>query len=126
MTKRISRLNSLLKRVISEVVHREVRDPRLHLMPIITRVDMTQDLKYAKVYVSIIGTEQERTQAIEALEAAAGFIAASASKKMVIRFFPHLTFYLDTSVDQQAHIDHLLQKVQKERESRNSSLPHDN
>jgi ribosome-binding factor A len=121
MKNRISRLNSLLKRVLSEVVHREVKDPRLHLLPIITRVDISHDLKHAKVYVSVIGTAQERQETVEALEAAAGFIAVSASKKMIIRFFPHLTFYLDKTVDQQMHIEKLLTDIQKERENRNSN-----
>jgi ribosome-binding factor A len=81
-------------------------------------VDITKDLQHAKVYISVIGTEQERKNTIDALESAAGFISVNASKKVVMRLFPTLTFRLDTSVDKQMKIDSLLKKIHQEEESR--------
>jgi ribosome-binding factor A len=107
-----------LKEVISEVIQRDVRDPRLTQFISITRVDITADLQHAKVYVSMIGTEQEKKQALEALQSAAGFIAVQSSKKVVMRYFPVLNFKIDNSVDQLMRIDELLGKIHEEQKTR--------
>ncbi len=118
MTKRTERLNSLLKQVISEVISKHVRNPSVAKFTSVTEVDISKDLQHAKVYVSIIGTDQERSTTVEALETAAGFIGVHASKKVVMRHFPSLTFRLDTSVDKQLKIDSLLRKIHTEEEAR--------
>lgn len=121
MTKnRVDRLNSLLKEVISEVVTRDVRNPHVATLITITRVDISKDLQHAKVYISVIGTKEQKEKTIEALQSAAGFIAIQASKKVVMRYFPVLTFKLDTSVDQQMRIDSLINQIHDERKSRES------
>jgi len=116
--KRAVRLNSLLKEVISEVVMRDVRDPRLPQFVTITGVEITNDLHYAKVSVSVIGTPEQKTKTIEALQSAAGFIAVQSSKKVVMRYFPALTFKIDDSVEQHIRIESLLSDIQKEQKSR--------
>ncbi len=117
-SKRSVRLNSLLKEVISEVVRKDVRDPRLAPLISVTSVDITNDLHHAKVYISVIGTPQEKQQSIEALQSAAGFIAVVSSKKVVMRYFPALTFKLDTTVDKYMAIDGVLGKIREEEKSR--------
>ncbi len=117
--KRIKRLNSLLKEVLAEVIISEVKDPRMAPLVTVTSVDITNDLHHAKVYVSIIGTEKQRRETLEALESAAGFISVSASKKVVMRYFPSLTFKLDTTADDQMKIDALLEKIHREENQRN-------
>ena len=116
--KRIERLNSLLKEVISEVVMRDVRDPRLAPLVTITSVDITNDLQHAKVFISVIGTEEQKKSTIEALQSAAGFIAIQSSKKVVMRYFPALTFKIDNSVDKHIRIETLLGKIHEEQKSR--------
>lgn len=113
--RRIARLNSLLKEVISEVIRREVKNPHLPSLITITEVETTKDLSYAKVYVSIIGSQEAKKEAVNVLKSAAGFIAVQASKQVVIRHFPELRFILDESVDKQMHIDSLITQIQKER-----------
>ena len=120
MTKRTKRLNSLLKEVISEVIRKEVRNPLISQFTTVTEVDISKDLHHAKVYISVIGTDQERKNTIAALESAAGFISVNSSKKVVMRIFPSLTFHLDTTVDKQMKIDSLLKKIHEEKESRES------
>jgi ribosome-binding factor A len=115
---RTDRLNSLLKEVISEVIHRDVRNPHLNEFVSITRVDITKDLHHAKVYVSIIGTDAQKSESIAALQSAAGFIAVNASKKVVMRYFPELRFILDDSVDKHMRIQQLLSDISEERETR--------
>lgn len=116
--KRIKRLNSLLKEVLSEIIMTEVKDPRMAPLVTVSSVDISNDLHHAKVFVSIIGSEKQRRETLEALESAAGFIGMNASKKVVMRYFPSLTFKLDTTVDEQMKIDQLIEKIHKEEENR--------
>jgi ribosome-binding factor A len=115
---RTDRLNSLLKEVISEVIKRDVRNPHVNELLTVTRVDITKDLHYAKVYVSVIGNEVEKAATIEALQNSAGFIAVNASKKVVMRYFPSLTFKLDEGVDKHMRIEKLLGEISEERSAR--------
>lgn len=121
--KRIKRLNSLLKEVLAEVVTQEVKDPRMAPLVTVTRVEISKDLHQAKVYVSIIGTDKERRDTLEALESAAGFIGVNAANKVVMRYFPTLTFKLDTTVDQQMKIDALIDTIHREQKNRSHETP---
>ncbi len=116
---RIARLNSLLKEVLSEVIREDVRNPLVAKLFTVTGVDITNDLQHAKVYISVIGTDKEKEDTIKALQSAAGFIAILSSKKVVMRYFPELTFKLDTSVENQFRIDSLLNKIKQEQDLRN-------
>ena len=116
--KRTKRLNSLLQEVITDVIKKEVRNPLVSPLFSITEVDISKDLQHAKVYISVIGTPEEKQQTIKALQSAAGFISILASKQITIRFFPSLIFKLDTSVDKQMKIDSILKDIQEEKESR--------
>lgn len=109
--KRVKRLNSLLREVINEVIHKDVRNPQVAKLTSITEVEITKDLRYAKVYISTIGTELERKTTVDALQTAAGYISLIASKKVVMRFFPALFFKIDTSVDKQMQIESLLKEI---------------
>ena len=117
-TKRTKRLNSLLKEVITEVVRNDVNNPKVSELVTITEVDITKDLHHAKVYVSVIGTQQEKEETLEALQSAAGFISVLSSKKVVMRHFPSLQFKLDDSVDKHMRINSVIKEIQKEREQR--------
>src|SRR3990167_1997513 len=118
--KRTKRLNSLLQEVITEVIRKEVRNPLVSPLFSITEVDISKDLQHAKVYISVIGTAEEKQATIKALQSAAGFISVLASKEITIRFFPSLIFKLDTIVDKQMKIDSILKNIQEEKESRES------
>lgn len=115
---RTDRLNSLLKEVISEVIRKEVRHPDVAELFTVTQVDITKDLHHAKVYVSVIGSEEVKAKTIAALQTAAGFIAVNSSKKVVMRYFPELHFKLDDSVDRHMRIEALLSDIEKERSKR--------
>jgi ribosome-binding factor A len=120
---RTDRLNSLLKEVISEVIRRDVRNPHVTELVTVTRVQITKDLHYAKVYISVIGTEQDKAETLQALQSASGFIAVNSAKKVVMRYFPELTFKLDDSVDKHMRIEKLLSDISREREAREGENP---
>lgn len=115
---RIERVNSLLKEVIFEVIQKEVRNPHVTMFVTVTRVETSQDLHHAKVYISMIGTEPEKEKVLHALESAAGFIAVTASKKVELRHFPTLTFKIDHAADEHFRIQKILSDLENERLSR--------
>ncbi|GAB4228172.1 MAG: 30S ribosome-binding factor RbfA [Chlamydiales bacterium] len=114
--KRTDRLNSLLREVISEVIRRDVKNPHVSPLTSITRVEITKDLHYAKVMVSVIGDEKVRNETVKALNSASGFIGSTASKKVVLRFFPKLSFHLDDSIDKHMRIEELLKEIHKKND----------
>ena len=119
---RTDRLNSLLKEVISEVIKRDVRNPHVTELVTVTRVQISKDLRHAKVFISVIGTDPQKAETIAALTSAAGFIAVNSSQKVTMRYFPELRFKLDDSVDKHMRIEELLGEISKERESRPQPL----
>ncbi len=120
--RRITRLNSLLKEVISEVITKDVKHQALQGKLItVTRVDITNDLHYAKVYISIIGDDKDKEESIKALKSASGFISVNASKKVVMHHFPQLTFFLDDSVDKQMRIHELLSEIKTKEEPKDET-----
>ncbi len=121
MSRRTERLNSLLKEVISEVIQRDVRHPGVHPLTSITRVEIASDLSEAKVHISILGTTAEKATTVESLNRSHGFIQVAASKKMVIRHFPVLRFFLDETVETQIRMHEIMHGIQKERDARDPS-----
>ena len=121
-TPRALRLNSLLKEVISEVIHRQIHHvPHINEFITITRTEITHDLSYATVYVSIIGNDADKLKSLDALNNMASQIAKMSSKKIRIRHFPSLTFEFDTGLEKQMRVEELLHKIKEERESRPES-----
>ena len=118
MIKRTDRLNSLLNEVIAEVIMREVRNPKVNALVTVKKVEITKDLHYAKVFISLIGSPQEKQQTLKALQSAASFISSQASKKVVMRYFPSLTFYLDDTLEDELRIHNLLEKIHDEQSRR--------
>ncbi|MDP1609062.1 MAG: 30S ribosome-binding factor RbfA [Chlamydiales bacterium] len=115
---RLERINSLLKEVISEVIQKEVKNPHVNTFVTVTHVDTSADLHHAKVYISLIATDAEKEKILAALQTAAGFIAVNAAKKVELRYFPTLTFKLDTALEEHLRIQELLTKIEHERTSR--------
>ena len=92
----------------------ELKDPRLDVLATVTEVRVSPDLKLAKVYVTVAGTEDEQASALEGLTAASGFIRHELSERLQMRRTPELHFILDRSEEYGRHIDDLL------RETKNS------
>ena len=118
---RVSRVNSLLKEVIYEVIHEDVRNPHINTFVTVTKVETSSDLHHAKVYISMIATDAEKEKVLHALESAAGFIAVQASKKVQLRYFPQLSFKIDHSADEHMRIEKILGQIEDERKSRADS-----
>ncbi len=120
---RVVRLNSLLKEVISEVLRRDIHHVENVSADLVTvtSVEITPDLSYAKVFVSVIAPLPTKQKIVEALQSSAGMIGSLSSKKVRIRHFPKLEFFLDEGLEKQLRVQELLSKISDERQSRGSS-----
>ncbi len=120
---RLNRINSLLKEVISEVIQRDVQNPHVNTFVSVTRVETSADLHHAKVYISLIGSLEEKEKIVVALQTAAGFVAVNAAHKVKLRYFPNLIFKLDTAIEEHMKIQKILSDIEKERGSRPNIEP---
>ena len=105
---RQDRINEEVKKTVSSII-REMKDPRISAMTTITTCEVTRDLKYAKLGVSVYDKdEQVRKDTVDALNHAAGFIAHELGQNMLIRAVPQLKFKLDDSIAYSIHIQEVL------------------
>jgi ribosome-binding factor A len=111
MTRRTERVNELIREEISQVLSRQVRDPRLGGFVTVTEVSVTPDLRYAKVFVSIMGSEDEKKAALTALAAASGFFHRELRKHLALHHIPELSFHEDSSIERGGHILNLIKQV---------------
>jgi ribosome-binding factor A len=110
LSKRLARLNEQLRREISELIRRDVRDPRVGLVTV-TGVDVARDLGSAKVYVRAPGTPKERATTLEGLGAAAPFLRTTLGRTLRVRKVPELRFRLDRSYEHAQRIEEVLSEV---------------
>ena len=111
MSRRLQRLNVLLRREISDLILRELRDPRLAEIVTLTRVSTSPDLKAATVYVSVLGEADVKTATMNALVHAAPFIRRHLTSRLSIRRTPEIQFTLDESIEQAAHVLDLMKHL---------------
>lgn len=112
--KRISRISEEVKRAISEILRTELKDPRISEFTSISHVDVTNDLSYAKVYVTVLGNDEDRDKAVEGLNSAKGFIKRELGKKVKLRIMPELIFINDDSIERAFEINRLIDEVNNE------------
>ncbi len=110
---RVEKLQELMKQEISQIILRELKDPRIGFVTV-TQVELTGDLRNAKIYVSIMGNEKQVKDTLKGLNSSMGFIRREVGHRIRMRVTPELTLALDKSLDYSAHIQELLLKIQKE------------
>lgn len=94
-----SRMSGEVQRVLSKIIAQDIKDPRIHPMTSVVSVDVTPDLKYAKVYVSVLGSEEEKENTGIGLKSAASHIRSCLAKDLNLRNTPELTFVIDDSIE---------------------------
>ncbi len=114
MIDRTNRISEEVRREISEIVQNELKDPRLSRMTSIISVNVTRDLRYAKVYVSVLGSEEEKKNTINGLKSAAGFIRREIGQRIQLRYTPELQFELDNSIERGVYLSKLIDKTLKD------------
>jgi ribosome-binding factor A len=123
MSRRTERVNELIRDELSDLLLREVNDPRLGGLISITRVEVTPDLFNARVFVSIMQPPAEQTAALHALNAAASFFHRELKSRIQIRRIPFLVFKLDTSIEEGAQVLAHINEVIREDEGTGHKQP---
>jgi ribosome-binding factor A len=111
MSHRIERVNQLIRQEVSDLLQRQVKDPRLDGFLAVTEVTTSPDMKYAKIYVSRICDEEEKKKTMSALATASGFIHSGLVKRLRMRRVPELIFEWDNSIERGARILELIDRA---------------
>ena len=109
-----SRMNGEVQRELSKIISRDIKDPRIHPMTSVVSVDVTPDLKFAKVFVSVLGNDEDKEKTKKGLTSAALHIRSLLAKSLNLRNTPELTFFIDDSIEYGVNmskkIDELIEK----------------
>ena len=108
--KRSERVQELLLKEISTLIQKELKDPRIGFSTV-TTVELTNNLKHAKIYISVFGTESEQCDTITGLTNASGFIRGSLGKNLNLRYIPVLEFILDETAKRVARINKIINEL---------------
>lgn len=115
MANRINKINEEVKRELSSVI-RALKDSRIPVMTSVVAVKVTPDLRWAKAYISVLGTTDEQKNAIDGLKSAAGFIRREIGHRLKLRYTPEFDFELDHSIEHGAYINKLINDLEKQGE----------
>ena len=116
--KRSARVSDQMKEEIADILARKIKDPRIGFVTV-TDVDVADDLRNAKVFVSIYGGDKDET--LKGLESASVFIRSELGKRMRMRYIPELLFRFDATVERGAHLMELLRTIEVDREKKEPS-----
>jgi ribosome-binding factor A len=108
---RTDRIAEEIKKELSDLIRYQLKDPRLPDFVSVTAVRVTKDLRYAKVYISVLGDDEKKKGAIEALSSAAGFIRHEIGQRINIRYTPEFSFLLDDSIERGMYLSRLIDET---------------
>ena len=115
MSRRTEQVNELLREELSGLLAREVRDPRVSGIVSITGVDVSPDLRHAKVWVSVYGSDEDRASPMEALHAARAFLRRELSHRLHLKNTPDLVFEADTTMERAQELTDIMRRNAEER-----------
>ncbi len=105
------RINAEVQRELSNIIRREVKDPRIHPMTSVVSVEVAPDLKTCKAYISVLGTEEEAKNTLAGLKSGVGYIRNQLAKAVNLRNTPEITFILDQSIEYGVNMSRLINEV---------------
>ena len=108
------RINEEVRKEVSDIIRNQIKDPRLTAMVSVTQVEVTKDLRYAKVFVSLFAkNDEEKEESLKALKSSAGFIRREVGHRIKLRSTPEILFEEDNSIDNAMYIESLLNKIKE-------------
>lgn len=110
---RPQRVAELIKIEVSQIIREELKDPRINQVISITTVRVTNDLKHAKIFISVLGSQKDKESLIKGLDAATGFVKKELAKRIKMRFIPDIQFQLDNSIEYGFEISKILKDINK-------------
>ncbi len=105
------RVNAEVQHELSNIIRNEIKDPRISTMTSVIAVDVTPDLKYAKAYISVLGSREEQEDTIKGLKNAEGYIRRQLAASINLRNTPQITFVLDQSIEYGVNMSKLIDEV---------------
>ncbi|HWR39697.1 MAG TPA: 30S ribosome-binding factor RbfA [Patescibacteria group bacterium] len=114
---RVEKVQEFIKQEISRMILTELKDPRIGFVTV-TTVEATGDLRSAKVFVSLMGSDEQKADTFQGLQSSLGYLRSEIGKRIRMRFTPELSLHIDTSLDYSTHIQELLLKLQREEGQR--------
>ena len=114
MSRRVDRINGVLRQEISQLLSRQIKDPRLNAVVTITQVQTSSDLRTARVFLSVLGDQETRERALEGIQSAATFLRRELRGRISLRYTPFLTFMLDDSLENADRLLRLMDRIQEE------------
>jgi ribosome-binding factor A len=108
---RINRISEEIRKEISDIIRSSVKDPRISQLTSVVKAEVAGDLRYAKIYVSVLGSEEDRVATLEGLKQASGFIRRELGNRMDIRYTPELQFVSDHSIEYSVAINKKLSEL---------------
>ena len=115
MKQRAQRVSEELRKIISRILLEDLSDPRLGFVTI-TRIEVTDDLKFARVFYSVLGDEETKSSTAEALREELKYIRRLAVERINMKFAMEIKFEVDPSIDQSFRIDEILKKIKKDED----------
>lgn len=112
--KRINRISEEVKKTMSQLLYNGIKDPRINSMITVTNVEVTRDLSFANIYISVLGNKEDKNNALEGLESAKGFIRKEIGRNIDLRHIPEPRFHLDESIEQAIHMSELIKEINKD------------
>ncbi|MBS6195238.1 MAG: 30S ribosome-binding factor RbfA [Clostridiales bacterium] len=109
-----TRINGEVLKELSVLIRQEIKDPRIPMMTSVTAVEVAPDLKTCKAYISVMGSEQEKKDAIVGLRSAEGYIRRQLARRLNLRNTPEIQFKLDESIEYGVHMSRLIDEVNQE------------
>ena len=113
--KRSEKVADLIQKEISQMLVKSIKDPRIGFVTI-TKVSVSEDCRFAKVYFSVAGTLAERERSMEGLDSAKGFVRKELGRRIRLRYTPEILFQFDPSIEYAIHMGELIQSIQQEKE----------
>ena len=114
---RVDRVQRQLKKEISRILQEELKDPRIGFVTV-TRIELTGDLRHAKVYFSILGDEENQKSGEEGIQRAAGYIRKLIGQRIPLRYVPELSFRLDRSIEYSIELEKTFERLKNEHSGR--------
>lgn len=118
-----TRINAEVQKELADIIRGEIKDPRIPVMTSVVAVEVAPDLKTCKAFISVLGTEEEKSNAIKGLKSAEGFIKRQLAKNLNLRNTPQITFVLEQSIEYGVNMSKKIDEVAKsdEEKSKNSN-----
>jgi ribosome-binding factor A len=110
-----TRINGEVQRELSQLINREIKDPRINPMTTVVAVDVTPDLKHAKIYISVLGDEESKKNTLAGLRSAAPYMRGQLARSINLRNTPELSFVIDQSIEYGINMSKLIDEVNKDK-----------